>query len=278
MRSDATAANSDSFASIPRHSWFDYRELLRNFVVRDLKVRYKHSALGFLWSLLSPLLLMVVLSVVFSRFVKFDVGGHTYPAFLICGLFPWIFFSTTATMSCSVIFENANLVKKIYFPRELLPTATLLGGLIHFLLSLCAMIPVLLYFGEGLKPTYVLVPALVIIQTVFVWGGAMLFAGSTVVFRDIRHILEVLLAAWFYLTPVIYPMRLAQENLSPTLFKLYSLGNPMTLMVSIYQDLVLYGSWGSGQAWILSALWAVAAAVVGLTVFRVTKRRFVELI
>lgn len=181
-----------------------YRFLLRNLVVRDLKVRYKNSILGVLWSLLNPLLMMVVFSLVFGVLSNNDI--RQYSVFFLVGLMPWNFFSGSVLSGANAITGNAHLVKKVYFPRELLPVAALMSNLVNFFIALLVLVVFLYLSGIGLTVHAVWVPLLIITQLIFTLGLVLLLSSLHVFYRDIMMILDVVMLAWFFLTPVMYPL------------------------------------------------------------------------
>jgi len=187
-----------------------YRFLLRNLVVRDLKVRYKNSVLGVLWSLLNPLLMMVVFSLVFGVLSNNDI--RQYSVFFLVGLMPWNFFSGSVLSGANAITGNAHLVKKVYFPRELLPVAALMSNLVNFFIALCVLVVFLYASGLGLTIHAAWVPLLIVTQLLFTLGLVLLLSSLHVFYRDIMMILDVVMLAWFFLTPVMYPLsRFGQE-------------------------------------------------------------------
>lgn len=187
-----------------------YRFLLRNLIVRDLKVRYKNSVLGVLWSLLNPLLMMIVFSLVFGVLSNNDI--RQYSVFFLVGLMPWNFFSGSVLSGANAITGNAHLVKKVYFPRELLPVAALMSNLVNFFIALAVLLVFLFGSGLGLTIHAAWVPLLVITQLIFTLGLVLLLSSLHVFYRDIMMILDVVMLAWFFLTPVMYPLsRFGQE-------------------------------------------------------------------
>lgn len=226
---------------------YRYRFLLRNLIVRDLKVRYKNSVLGVLWSLLNPLLMMVVFSLVFGVLVNNDI--RQYSVFFLVGLMPWNFFSGSVLGGANSIIGNAHLVKKVYFPRELLPVATLMSNLVNFFIALGVLVVFIYVSGIGLTVHAVWVPLLIITQLVFTLGLVLLLSSLHVFYRDIMMILDVVMLAWFFLTPVMYPLsRFGQEitilgvEILPA--RLMRWVNPMASIIDGYRT-VLWGTMNS---------------------------------
>ena len=183
-----------------------YRYLLQNLVARDLKARYKNSVLGILWSILNPLFLMLIFTIIFSVLANSDT--RDYPIFVLVGLIPWNFFSGSLTAGTTSVTGNSGLVKKVYFPRELLPTSALLSNLVNFLFAFVVLVVLLYAFGIGLTVHALWVPAILLTQLIFTLGLCLLLGSLTVFYRDVLMILEVVILAWFFLTPVFYSLEL----------------------------------------------------------------------
>ena len=185
-----------------------YRGLIQSLVARELKARYRGSVLGFFWSFINPLLLLLVYSFVFKYVLpaKFKDVDH-YELFLFCGLLPWTWFSSSLLESSGVLISGGNLIKKVLFPAEILPIVTVIANLVHFLLGLSILAVFLIYYQ---RPLYFVelawFPVAVIVQLVFTLGCALLLSAVTVHFRDVRDILGHLITFWFFATPIIYPV------------------------------------------------------------------------
>jgi ABC-type polysaccharide/polyol phosphate export permease len=213
-----------------------YRELVRNLVIRDLKARYKNSVLGFLWSLLNPLLMMGVFTVVFKVLMPNDIPN--YPLFVLLGILPWNWCTSSVMGGITSIVGNAHLIKKVAFPRELLPISVAISNMVNFLLALIPLGAVVLAFGVPLTPLLVLLPVVILLQLVFLAGLALLLSCLQVYFRDTGHIFDVLILAWFFLSPVFYRV----EDLTEQWARLMYILNPMASFISLYRLIVLYGS------------------------------------
>lgn len=233
-----------------RARWSDvvkYRYLLRNLVVRDLKARYKNSVLGVLWSILNPLFLMIVFTVLFSVLANNQI--RQYPIFVLVGLIPWNFFSGSLTSGTVSVTGNSSLVKKVYFPRELLPTSALLSNLVNFLFAFAVLIVFLYIFRIGLTIHALWVPAILLTQLIFTLGLILLLSSLTVFYGDVLMILEVVLLAWFFLTPVFYSLELFGETatvlgvtFNPAQVMRWI--NPMASIIDGYRT-VLWGTYDS---------------------------------
>ena len=269
------------------------RELLAQLVRKELKVRYRNSALGFLWSMLTPVLMTAVFSVVFTLIVPIPVAD--FPAFFIAGYLVWQFLQNSCQGAIHSIVGNADLIKKVYFPREVLPLSHVFAQLIHLLLALLVLSPYLVYtrgFGVLVHlPTTLLAIGLL---TVFVSGVAMWFAGVNVAFRDLQELFVVIFQVWFYATPVLYPLALVTERI-PARFAWVAQViaiNPATVFVELAR-LGLYGSvtatsqplnplvdgppgWPTASATGMALAWAVTAFVAGYVVFLRRARTFAK--
>jgi ABC-2 type transport system permease protein len=219
------------------------RELLWNLTLRELRGRYKRTVLGFGWSLLNPLATMVIFTFVFAYVLKItpapgDPSGlDVFALWLLCGVLPWNFFATGAGTSMGAMIAGANLVKKVYFPRELLVYATVGSLLITHLVEMGLLIVVLLAFGNMVLPWLPLLVVVVALLTVFVSGVGLLLAALNVYFRDLTHLWGIITMAWFYATPVVYPISLIHDRGSGTLDFIYGL-NPMTRFVEATRALL----------------------------------------
>jgi ABC-type polysaccharide/polyol phosphate export permease len=217
-------------------SLFRYRGLIQTLVARDLKARYRGSVLGFFWSFVNPLLLLLIYSYVFTQVLP---GLHPeslqpYALFMFCGILPWTWFSSALLESSGTLISGGNLIKKVLFPAEVLPIVTVLANMVHFFLGLPILAAFLVYYQRPLDPVELLwFPAIVLVQLVLTTGLALLVSALTVHFRDIKDILGNLLTLWFFATPIIYAM----EQAPPGNRWLLNL-NPMTHLVISYQQVL----------------------------------------
>ena len=253
-----------------------YRSLLRNLVVRDLKARYKNSVLGILWSVLNPLFLMVVFTILFSVLANNQIRDN--PIFVLVGLIPWNFFSGSLTGGTTAVTGNAGLVKKVYFPRELLPASSLLSNLVNFGFAFAVLVIFLYVFGIGLTVHALWVPLILITQLIFTLGLCLLLGSLTVFYKDVLMILEVVMLAWFFLTPVFYSLELFGDT-ATLMGVTFNPGqvmrwiNPMASIIDGYRT-VLWGTYDSlGPAPMNPAylartfVTAVITLIVGYAVF-----------
>jgi len=248
---------------------YQYREMLKNMVFKELRARYKGSFLGFFWTFFNPLFILVVYSIVFSFVMRIKI--ENYAMFLFVGLLPWNYFQVSLQMGAASIVLNSNLIKKIYFPREILPVALTLSNLINYLLSLAILLPALLVFNIPLSWNMLLFPVLVLFQTLFVLGAVLLASSMTVYLRDLEHIISIFLMAWFYLTPIIYPVSLIPEKYQWIIWL-----NPLTPLIIAYQDIFFYRKVPGFGGLAYFALLSVAVFIAGMAVFQRLKRNFAE--
>ncbi len=254
-----------------------HRQLLQDFAWRDLRSRYKGSALGFGWNFAIPLLQLAVFYVLFG--VLFGVrpktgsGEQNYAVFLFVGLLPWTFFANSLGAGASSILANGAIVKKVRMPLQLLPAASVLSSLANFLLSTVVLFAVLAIFGPRHPEGLLVLPLLVVLQIVMNLGFAYLLAAANVFFRDVQHILGILLMAWYFLTPVLFSVEIVADR--PTERELLYL-NPMTAIIVSYQRALLDGTAPEWPRLAYSAAFAVAIFALGFWYFARSKDEFEE--
>ena len=239
-----------------------YRLLIQSLVGRELKARYRGSVLGFFWSFVNPLLLLLTYGLVFTYMLPVPRSSALEPyfLFLFCGILPWTWFSASLLESASVLISGGNLIKKVLFPAEVLPVVTVVANLVHFLFGLPILLLFLAWKGR-LGWTTLLLPVPLIIQLVLTLGLALFVSALTVHFRDIQNILSHVLHLWFFATPVLYAY-----PASGPLHSLLRL-NPMTHLVVAYQEALFYGEFQHYRGLALAALAAVLAFAAGAFLF-----------
>jgi len=215
---------------------YAYRELLANLVAKELRSRYKGSVLGFFWTFFNPLLMLVVYTVLFSYVMR--AGIEKYAMFLFVALLPWNYLANSVLQGAACLVQNSSLIKKVYFPREVLPLSVVLTNMVNYLLSLFILIPALLIFKVRLTAALAAFPAVLLAQTLLVASLALLVSAANVYFRDLEHITGVLLTVWFFLSPVLYPVDMVPEGAR----KFFVL-NPATPIVEAYRDIFFKGTW-----------------------------------
>src|SRR6476646_6998425 len=261
---------------IPRLNFqelWQYRELALTFVWRDLKVRYKQTAIGVAWALLQPFVTMVVLTLIFGKFAKFPSQNLPYPVFLYAAQLPWTYFSSSCTAASSSISLNASLVTKIYFPRVLLPLAAIMVPFVDFLLASTILGGMMIYFHVGIGPEAVLAPLFILLAAVTALGAGFLFSVANVRYRDVPYVIPFLVQIWFYCSGVIYPIEALKEKWQWIL----SL-NPMTGVITGFRWALVGTPPPHAGQFALSVAMAGLLFLVGLTVFRGFEPRFADTI
>lgn len=236
-------------------------ELIWALAMKDLRVRYKRSVLGFLWALFHPLLMMVVYSIVFSTIL--GRGMENYPVFLISGIFPWTFFSQSANFSVSAIISNSTLIKKVSIDKSVFLVSAVLANLINFILSLFALVLLILALRFPFHWTWVYFPVPLAAIIVFSLGFGFIVATANVFFRDVSHIIQILLSAWFYLSAIIFPLEIIPEKYQ-IILKL----NPMLYIIDGFHSTIFYGAPPDPRSMALAFASGIAVLVIGYRLFR----------
>jgi len=251
----------DNLRQLPK-----YRGLIQSLVARELKARYRGSVLGFFWSFINPLLLLMVYTFVFTVVLPGGWEEELGPRalFLFCGLLPWTWFSSSLVESSNVLISGGNLIKKVMFPAEILPIVSVLANLVHFLLGLIILVIFLIYYHRPLQFSELAwFPVVVLVQLLLTVGLALILSALTVHFRDIKDILSNVLALWFFATPIIYPMKQLSDLGTPRWAKTLINLNPFTHLAVSYQEILFYeGPFGHWK-WLL----ALGVASMGLFLF-----------
>ena len=246
-----------------------YRALIQSLVIRDLKARYRGSVLGFLWSFINPLLLLLVYSFVFLVLptTRGSTGEPAYPVFMFTGLLPWAWFSSSLLEASTVLVYGGNLIRKVLFPAEVLPLVTVIAGLVNFCLGLPILFGFIIYFGIPIVWSDLLwLPFVVLVQLTLTMGLALLVSVLTVHFRDLRDLLANVLTLWFFATPILYRLKQV-EALKPAVRHLMLL-NPFVHVAHAYQE-VLYekGPYVDWQYLLIVAVLSLALLVFAYFVF-----------
>ena len=244
------------------------RELIWALALKELRVRYKRSALGFLWSLLNPLLMMIILAIVFSTVMR--IGVNEYAVFLLSALLPWTFFSQALSYTTESIVGNGELLKKIRIGKSVFPVAAVLSNVINFFLSMIPLALVLLVLRFPFHWTWIYLPVPFLALVLFTLGCGFFCAAANVFFRDVSHILQIVLSAWFYFSPVIYSLDFIPHRFYP-LFRL----NPMVYILNGFRLAIYYGQLPSPQSVTASLACGMIALWVGYYLFRRHQDTFV---
>jgi len=240
-----------------------YRLLIQSLVGRELKARYRGSFLGFLWSFINPLLLLLTYGLVFTVMlpVKRSAQLEPYFLFLFCGILPWTWFQSSIAESSGILIAGGNLIKKVLFPAEVLPVVTVLSNLVHFLLGLPVLLLFLAFEGH-LSASALLLPLAVLVQLVFTLGLALVVSALTVHFRDIQNILSHLLHLWFFATPVLYDYGDIQG-----VFRNVLRLNPMAHLMVSYQQMLFHGGFDHWRGLACAGLAALLTYALGAFLF-----------
>lgn len=248
---------------------YNYRELLKSNTKKEIRGRYKQSFLGVLWSFLNPLLQLLVYSVVFGALLA--SGDDTYYIYVCVGLIPWTFFTTTVTQGTLSVIINDNIVKKVYFPREILPISSVISGAINFLISTIIILAFVLISGIGFTKFILLYPVILLIQCVLLLGISFILSAITIYIRDLEHIISVFLMAAFYITPIVYKLDQLPKNL-----RIVMQLNPMTHIINAYRDIFYYQQMPNMQN--LGVLFVISFVlmIVGYFIFKKLQKGFAE--
>lgn len=237
-----------------------YRDLLQLLVSNSIKTRYKRSALGVLWTLLNPLLTTIVLTVALSQLFRFRI--ENYPVYLLSGLIAWNFFSQTVTQVMSTLIWGSRLMKRIYVPRTVFPISVVGNGLVNLTLALIPLLVIMLFVHQPLRWTLLLLPLAMLVLSMFTTGLSLLLATLAVYFVDLVEMVKILLMAWFYLTPIIYPM----EAVPPKFAWLIQL-NPMSYFIEVFRGLIYDGRIPSASHLVPALALSVIVLLAGWVIF-----------
>lgn len=269
----------------PSRGWFslqlravwEYRELLYFLVWRDIKVRYKQTALGVFWIVLQPVVSMIVFSLLFGTLLKVPSGEVPYPIFAYAALLPWNYFASSLNRSSASVVNSAHLITKVYFPRLIIPISGVLSGLVDFAIAFLVLVGMMIYFGIMPTRAALLLPALVLLAMCTALGFGLWLSALNVRFRDINHVIPYLIQVWMYATPVIYGSTLIPERFR------FLLGlNPMTGVVEGFRWALLGHRLADarppGPLFVASIGLALTVLITGLIFFRRTERTFADIV
>lgn len=252
-----------------QHHWLvKYMPLMRELVTRDLKVRYRRSVLGYLWSLLNPLLMMCVMSIVFSHVFRASVPN--FPLYLICGQTLWNFFHEASSTAMHSIVQNGALIKKVYIPKYIFPLSRVLSSFVTMLFSLLAILIVMIFTGAKFYWTIWLFWVPLLFLLVFCCGMGLILSALSTYFRDITHLYGVLTLAWMYATPIFYDPSILPKGVQ-TVLQL----NPIYHIITFFRSLILYGQLPGPGTWWICIGTSLGLLTIGLVVFRKLQRNFI---
>lgn len=248
---------------------YKYRELLKTSVKKDIGGKYKHSFLGVLWSFINPLLQIAVYAIIFPLIIKNDIPNYT--VFMVCGLIPWNYFSIVINRSAFTMIENGNIIKKVYFPREILPLSVVTSETVNFFISTIIIVCFTLAYNMGLTPYILLYPLIVIVQYVLLLGISLIVSSVTVYFRDLQHFIGVLLQLLFYATPIVYSLETIPQN-----FRWILKLNPMTYIIEGFRDIFYYQTMPDVKMLGIILIIGLVLCVVGYLIFSKLQKKFAE--
>lgn len=248
---------------------YNYREMLSNLVKKDLRTRYKGSVLGFLWTFANPLFQLIVYTIAFSVILKSNIPQ--YYMYLFVALVPWIFFSTAITSSSTSIIGNKDLIKKIYFPRIIIPMSVVSGAFMNMLFTMIVVLVALIFSGIGISKYIIFLPIIMILEYLFALGLAFIVSALNVYFRDLEHILGIITMGWMYVTPIFYSIDMVPKKYI-SLFNL----NPMTPIIAAYRSILYYKTMPDLSHMGMILVWSIGFIVIGYLVFEKLQRNFAE--
>ena len=248
---------------------YNYRELLKTSVKKEVRSKYKNSFLGVVWSFLNPLLQIVVYAIIFSLILKNK--QENYAIFLCCGIIPWTFFSSAINKSAFTIIENGNIIKKVYFPREIIPISVVVAEAINFLISTIIILGFVIIGGIGITKYLLFYPIILITQYLVIISIAFVVSSICVYFRDLQHFIGIILQLLFYATPIIY----SQDNI-PSEYQWILKINPMTYIINAYRDIFYYQKAFEILPLIMLLFIGIVTSYVGYKIFYKLQKGFAE--
>ena len=250
-----------------------YLELLYFLTLKQIKVRYKQTVLGASWVMLRPLITMVVFTIVFSKFAKIQSDGIPYPIFSYCALLPWMFFSGALTSAISSIVDNSNLIKQIYFPREIFPFSAILAGLFDFFAASIIFIGIAIFYKINATILILLVPVLLFLQILFTLGVSFFLSALNVKYRDISHAAAFIIQIWMFASPIVYPVSAVPENLRP-----FYMLNPMAAIIDGYRRVILQGETPEWNYLLLAAFITLIVCGLAYKYFKRSELTFADIV
>lgn len=264
---------SKGWVSLGLHEIWEYRELLYFLTWRDIKVRYKQTILGAAWAIIQPIFTMVIFSLFFGRLARMPSDNVPYPIFSFTALVPWTFFANGLSQSANSVVMNANLIKKIYFPRLIIPISTVISGVIDFFLAFLVLIGMMIAYNIYPTRAIVWLPMLLLLALITSLGAGLWFTALNVQFRDVRYAIPFLVQAWMFASPIVYPSRLLDEPWRT----LYGI-NPMAGVVEGFRWALLGTDTQPGAMIIVSTLVALFLLVSGAYYFRRLEKTFADVV
>lgn len=248
---------------------YAYRELLKTNVKKEIRGKYKGSFLGVIWSFMNPLLMVLVYAIVFPYIMRVQEGN--YLIFLITAIIPWNFFTTVISQGTTTVIANANIIKKVYFPREILPISVVASGLVNFLISCIIIFMFLMFSGVGFSFYILLLPLLILIQFILSLGIVFILSAINVYVRDVEYIMNFVIMMLFYATPILYSLTLIPERIR---FIFYL--NPMAHIINAYRDVLYYQQMPHMLNLAIVGIASIVLLFVGYSIFKKLERGFAE--
>lgn len=252
---------------------YRHRELLWMWSLREIKVRYKQSFLGAAWAVLQPLVLMVAFTAIFSMLARFPSDGVPYPVFSYAALVPWTFLATSITFAVPSLVNNLSLVTKIYFPREVLPVASVIAAFVDFLMAAAVLVGLMAFFDVPLHATAMWAPLILAVQIMLTLGVVLSLSALTVRYRDVRFVVPLGLQLWLYASPIIYPVSAVPERL-----RAWYMLNPMSGLIESYRAVLIHGRPPEFEYLAISATLSAALMVLGYLYFKRAEDVFADII
>lgn len=254
---------------------YEYREMIFSLVKKDLRGRYKGSMLGFMWTFINPLLQLLVFTLVFSIIMR--ANYEQYYLFLFVALVPWMFFGSSVQDGSTCIMRESNMVKKIYFPREVIPISTVTSAFINMILTFVVVFIVLIFSGRGINPVALLyLPVVMIVEYILCLGIGLIVSALTVYLRDLQYILGIVVMALQYMTPVMYGVDMVERSgAGQWLILIFNL-NPMTPIIKIYRQIIYYGEVPELGSLLLAVIIGIAFIIIGELLFKKLQKGFAE--
>ena len=240
-----------------------YQELIKHLSLREIRARYKQSFLGFFWIILNPFFQMLIMSFVFSQIIRFENLGVPYPIYLFVGLLPWALFSSSLGSTIGVLAENSALIKKIYFPREILIISTLTAKVVDFFIAAIIFIGMMFFFQIPFTWHMLLFFPILFVQLLFTFGLSLFLSAANLLYRDVQYLFQLALSLWFYLTPVIYPVELFPEQ-----FRWIFALNPMAVFINAYRQVLLGGDVFNITSFLIGLIVSLVLLVVSYAIFK----------
>ncbi len=254
---------------------YQYREALKLFIINDLKIKYRRSVIGFLWSLLNPILTMIILATVFTFIFKGKTGEQPYALYIFSGLLPWNFFANSTTFGATSIIMKESFIKQIYIPKILFPLSSMSFEFVNFFLSLVALYMIGIFFGIQVTIALVMLPYAIFILALFTFGFTLMASTATVFFRDVNYLITILMQAWFYGTPIIYSLDWGIFDTAPPYVLQLIYLNPMTHILRMFQDILCEGFAPTNENLLISTSIAIISFLFGYYVFKINEKKLV---